>query len=280
MKKLIFNTVALLSAAILSMPVVSCGGDDDDESDVPEVAGNRLSSITFLGVTFMRASYDSDGRIKEISMPDDEITISVSYSPLTLTCRDDEDTTIFSDITTNASGYITQAKISDGMEHRDMTIEYDSSGHIMSMAFSDGEYNEFTWENGNLTGVTMDEVYYKQITDYTYSSLDNRVGACSPFWEPLGPYWMTGLFGVVSAKFPSSMYTYEPGGYYGEGDYTEFAYKLNTAGYISAEQVSIDGVSLTLSYNYSAGRSDVPSVSGSPMKSFNFKTLFKSKQKI
>ena len=46
MKKLIFNTVALLSAAILSMPVVSCGGDDDDERDVPEVAGNRLSSIT------------------------------------------------------------------------------------------------------------------------------------------------------------------------------------------------------------------------------------------
>ena len=255
-------------SSMMVLPLVSCGDDDDEAGggDSPVATGNKLSSITVAGIPVFNVSYDSSGRISRMKM--DEMEITLSYNPLTIKSRDDEDNLTLSNISTNSRGYMTEATVSELGDSWKVSLNYDSAGHLTSMT-TDGDTDFFNWKDGNLMSVTYDgdDIFY------TYSTLENKAGVCSPFWDPLGPYSMTGLFGKVSKNFPMTMYN--PVLY----DVTEFAYRLNPDGTISAEQVTIDDITMTMSYNYAGSRAgdacDVTSLQGAKNR---FKSLFKRKK--
>lgn len=263
---------ALMLAMTMTMPLISCGDDDDDDDDdIPVVpptteTSHLLKSITGMGSTIYTMSYDAQGRLTRLNMPDDDdpFTLEVSYSPLKLRISYGQDeTSTLSGITTNKDGYITSARVTetyDGQVYSwNTAIQYDNAGHIISMT-DDDETMYYDWTQGDLTSISSDDGIDYSIT---YSSTERNAGVFSPLWEPMGPMWLSGLFGQGPAHFPSSI---------SDGDDTiSLAYKLYYDGAIDTETVTINGISLSLTYNYADTRATASSSSAisTGIKHFN-----------
>lgn len=237
---------AVICAMTMSLPLMSCGDDDDDQDapvPTPELPANPasgLTAITAMGQNLFTFSHDAAGHVTGIRGADLKMTIS--YSPLTITLEDDGDKTVWSNIATNTSGYITRATLTDEEDTWTMTFSYDSKGHLTSL--NDGEDTSiFTWNNaGNLTNVNFDG----DAISYMYANQLNTAGAFSPMWLPLGPYWMTGLFGAAPTNLPSKITSSYDG-------VCTFAYTLNENGTIATEQISYDDMDMTMTLNYVYG---------------------------
>ena len=239
------TVLPLLCAAILGMPFVSCGGDDDDEPDVPgsDTVTNRLEVITASGMTMFTFSYDGSGRMTRLKSSELDMDIKISYSPMKIEFDEDGDVLTFSNIKLNSHGFITEATCTDSEGSYKINLTYNDSGNLTSISDSDGETSALSWAYGRLMKATSDG----EVTTYTYTELANPAGMFSPLWDPLGPYWMTGLFGTAPNMFPASITNYD-------GETAKFAYKLNNDGTIAAEQLTYDGSTMTLSYRYSSSR--------------------------
>lgn len=301
MKKRNFLAFAL-GALLMSVPFVSCGDDDDDipgGSNAPEevpgdsnegseggsnVPGNKLQKLTSIkayGVTMYSFVYDSAGRLTKMkpgeAFEGDVYEVRVSYEPMKIElCMTEDDNLTFTNISTNSKGYVTSCLVVDP-DYDNETIKesfsYDSAGHLTKISFSDGGSTDLSWSDGKLKSVTDDDgMEYK----YTYSNLANKTGAVSPMWEPLSYLWFTGLFGAAPSYFPSGITITD--NYDGETDEYELAYKLNSNGTISAEQLTVDGATVTLSYSYANSKAvaetgDVSSVK--KIKLPSIKSIFK-----
>lgn len=253
MKATMLKMASLMLAMTMSMPLMSCGDDDDDDDIIPPVTGetvNRPVSVTAMGRSMYTFAYDSEGRLTRLKMldQDDPFTLDVSYSPLQLRVDYGKgETTTFTGITTDKKGYITSARVTetyDGQVYSwNTAIRYDSDGHIISMT-DDEETMYYEWTRGDLTSISSDDGIDYNIT---YSSTDRKAGVFSPMWEPMGPMWMTGLFGAGPAHFPSTI---------NDGDITmSLDYTLYVDGAIDTETITIYGMSIPVTYNYEATRS-------------------------
>ena len=236
---------AIICAMTMSLPLMSCGDDDEDEPNVPvgPSASAGLLSIAGHGQTLFAFSYDASGRMTKLSAPAYQTTIEISYKPLKLTIVDEDGTMTMTDISTNSKGYITKASFKENGEGTPTTMSYDSDGHLTSIT-SDGEVSHFSWTNGNLMKVSDADGY---VTTFGYSSLANTAGVFSPLWGGImGMPWMTNLFSTAPADFPSSINS--------DGDIALFSYTLNTDGTINTEQFTYDGVTATFNYYYTGDR--------------------------
>lgn len=253
MKATLLKMASLMLAMTMSMPLMSCGDDDDDIPVIPPTPGetvNRPVAVTAMGQTMYTFTYDSEGRLTRFKTldEDDPFTLEVSYSPLQLRIAYGEgETTTFTGITTGKSGYITSARVTETYNGQvyswNTSIEYDSAGRIISIT-DDEETMYYVWTQGDLTSISGDDGIDYRIS---YSSTDRKAGVFSPLWEPMGPMWMTGLFGAGPVHFPSAI---------NDGDITmSLAYTLYFDGAIDTETVTIDGISVPLTYNYGTARS-------------------------
>ena len=238
---------AIICTITMSLPLMSCGNDEDDEPEVPAKpsASIGLMSIAGHGQTLFAFEYDASGRMTKLSAPAYQYTIEISYKPLKLTLVDEVEGAVMTmtDISTNSDGYITKTSFNEDGEGCPTTMSYDSDGHLTSIT-SDGEVSHFSWTNGNLMKVAGAD---GGIATFDYSSLDNTAGVFSPLWSGImGMLWMTDLFGTAPANFPSSINS--------DGDIALFSYTLNANGTINTEQFTYGGVTATFDYYYTGDR--------------------------
>lgn len=285
MNKRKFLTLTL-SALLTSVPLVSCGDDDEDEPNTPDKPNElpQLRSIESYGFALFTFSYNSSGQLTQIkpgSMFADEIEkIDISYNPLKIKIGgiEGEDDTILTDISTNSQGFITSMTCTEeGYSYR-MDLSYNSSGNLTKITYNDdGTSTTFTWHGGKLNTVVDDENNHYE---YTYTNLANATGAFSPMWEPFGLYWMTGLLGTAPAYFPASITIHEDN----EIDQVKLAYKINSNGTIAAEQMTYEDEDETITMTYKYGASKALDETGDPtsaqqIKLPKFKSIFKSHRK-
>lgn len=243
---------AIICAMTMSLPLMSCGEDENDPTNKPDVpAGGSasapvsagLKSIEGHGQVLFAFDYDAYGRMTKLSAPAFQSSIEISYDPMMLTITDLDGTMTMTDISTNSKGYITETSFVEDGEGCPTTMSYDSDGHLTSVT-SDGEVSHFTWKNGNLTKLVDADDY---VTTFEYSSNANTAGMFSPLWcDLMSMLWMTGLFGTAPAYFPSVINI--------DGDVALFSYTLNPNGTINTEQFTYEGATATFNYYYTGDR--------------------------
>lgn len=260
------------AALVCSLPLLaaSCTVSEPDAFS-GKGGGGTLESITFMNQRLFYFSYDAQGRLTEINSPFSDDKITISYNPLKMVMEEYEDVwyngddkymvkerTEWSNMQTNAAGYVTSfdatetvydyngSGVTTRVDTYSMSARYDSSNHIIYMSDPDGvRPYTFKWKNGCLDSCVMSEdgEYI-----FGYSDIDNTTLAWTPMWGDPAIIFSTGLFGVGPEKMVRSV-SYNDYGYYIS---MEFAYKLNSAGQISALKYcsSDEDLVMTLLYNY------------------------------
>lgn len=261
------------AALICFMPLLaaSCTVSEPDALS-GKGAGGKLESISFMNQRLFYFSYDAQGRLTELNSPFSDTRITVSYDPLKVVMEEYTDEwfdgmrkyvvserTVWSNMRTNPAGYVTSfdatettyrydydGNVTTEVDNYSQTMRYDSDNHIVYISDADGiKPSTFNWSNGCLTSCDMtDEGEYT----YEYSDVDNITLAWTPMWGDPALIFTTGLFGVGPEKMVSRV-SY---GGYGYRDVMEFAYRLNSAGQISAMQYfsTDEDMVMTLLYNY------------------------------
>lgn len=231
MKKLMFFLlVAIFSAGVMT----SCSDDDDDaisstgKSDAGSLRGADGQRLWISSFDGKDVEYDEKGRIESVG------NYEFSYNPFTITLIEYGDTTYYTDIRLNGSGYITSMKIQEkGKEYSStgsVNFSYDGAGHITHFLFSlnerewdDGEYETFNWSadgtfkwNNNklitYTEIEKDpEDVFTEVTTYAYG--DNEYPNRTRQWTPqelegeapeFDFLFCLGYLGVAGDYFPVS----------------------------------------------------------------------------
>lgn len=268
------NGVGLMAG--LALFLGSCTISDKN-NEPTEPGSAKLKTISLYGTVMTSYSYDSNGRLTNIGDLMTGSRIKISYSPFTMvyegyhdeyfdTATPTEKIT-WSNIQTNSDGYMISANLRSEEYNYDSwgnteyidegvsTYTYDSEGHLLSIQnnFTDGdvEVSSFTWENGLLTRMILDEDDF-QIFTYE-NALPNVNYQWIPYWGDL-VYFCSGLMGKAPSKYISTIEDY-----YGNQleNYVDYHYSLNEGGYVSQLQtlVDTDGTEyIKFSFNYESTR--------------------------
>lgn len=233
----------------------------------------RLISILSSSMTLYDIQYDSQGRPVQINDREYDARYIISYAPFELVIEEgapkdamDADSdemymeyrTVISDGTFNTAGYLTGATITEteydvdgnviSQESSPLVLRYDNFGHLISY-IDDGEVVfSYDWDiNGNLTSYTTDS----GTVTIKYGTTPNPKRQWTPFWDNIGPFRLTGLFGVAPAYMPASWV--EDNGMADDGSYIsrKWAYQLTDAGWIQAVQEVVEGYSQVFNFRYS-----------------------------
>lgn len=264
MFKPVFRLAAImLSILCASLAFTACGGGDDDEPDSPATPDVpvkpdtpdtpeelvNLTSMSINGVTFYTFTYDSNNRVTSCKYFGEE-DFSVTYSPLSIKWGG---YIVWSDITVNSKGFITNAKTEDPTIDESSpidrvtihTMQYDSDGHLTSWQKNDN-VTEFTWEGGNLVRVSYSDGTPDGIIDYSdISNVSKKYDA--DFWFSAifeTPLVITGLLGEAPVNLPSKVR-------FGEGGGTTLSYELLSNGQIKKEKMKNEyNESMEITHNY------------------------------
>lgn len=260
-----------VSKALLlgSLPLIaaSCTVSEPDAIKGNGTSG-RLESISFLTQKLYYFNYNSEGLITEVAAPFADIKIKIEYNgstPSKIIWQEYEDNyryelveeDVWDNIKIGPDGFITSFDATETSYENSNVIEvdrfhsllaYDTNGHLTYMSDPDGKRpSRYIWEDGCLVSNNLtDEAQYT----YEYSDLDNTTLAWTPMWGDAALLFSTGLFGKGPEKMISHVH------YKDLEDYEEidmnFAYKLNSAGQISAMKFnsSDEDMTMTLIYNY------------------------------
>ena len=273
LKSLMKTAGRSVMVALLPVMAVSCTLSEPDALSGNGSTG-RLDSISFMNQSMYYFSYDNEGRMTEIASPYAEMKILIQYDPIVITMNDYtedydyetekytlrlSDQIVMKNVVTDANGNITAYDateyrydeygnvISSETDTYHQTLQYDSNGHLIYMSDPDGQTpSRYVWDNGCLMSCNMtDEGGYT----FEYSDIENKTKEWCPLWGDPATLFMTGLFGNGPDRMVSRVV-------YNDGPYTDinlyFAYKLNTAGQISAIRYydSFEDTTMTLFYDY------------------------------
>lgn len=226
MKNVSIKFVAAAAACVLVM-----GSCTVSEPELPSGDGSsfRLKSITAMGLTVMKAAYDSSDRISSINFNGDfvyEFTYEGSSrvpSKIVYTEYDEDDSAeetkrvvsevdTWTDIRANAGGCITAYKWSErnyygervDLEEGDATLTYDAANHLTnyrlhSTTNGTTEDRKFNWSADGLL-LSCDDCDGYAVY-FTYSDVDNVNLQWDPFQSAVESLGITGFLGTAPSKF-------------------------------------------------------------------------------
>ena len=253
----------LAPCCLLAAGFASCSDDDDNKgnNNNPPTTGDLGIQFPVTSVTGYDNSYFryENGRLASGYSDGDPFTISQNPPAIRISYESDNESYVenYTDIRLNASGYATFANYSatdtyEGeTEHYSGTanMQYDQDGHITqkSVSIREGNFFEdsytisYTWQNGNLTRIRIDETYreydeterYVEIYEYTYAAPTENPNSgiyLYDMWYATYDFmWYAGLFGKTTRNIPVGM-TYTYTNMYDDGTTSEYSqdYVINT----------------------------------------------------
>ena len=260
MSAVCFAALSLFSSCTVSEP--DFGGSSDKA---------RLEAITSSSMTVIDIKYDAQNRPVLIQDRMNDVKLTIEYNPL---CIIEEDagyhydyntdvTTIYtncrlimSNISLNSNGYMTSCDTEETYYSFEGEVESYETGHVnlhydvfnhLTEYIEDGEISiKFSWSNsGLLTDIVSDEGNVR--LEYGLTPTVNN--QWSPYWDNLGIYRLTGLFGIAPTMMVKEVIV-------DEGDYYEnrrkFAYQITSGGWIKAMQVAENDYVETFNFRYSS----------------------------
>lgn len=275
-------TLKCVAALMCTAAITSCSLDDPTDSDLGS-ANARVSYLSLSGISVVTYTYDNQGRMTKIDMPLYDFEINLTYEPLTIETKmydyeyewsdvkDDyvakrylSEYTLFNHFQFNEDGTTKQCTMTEkdkyGIDQEIQTDTYEShyyynsKSQLTTAVYDDvngNEYTYFTWDkNDDLVSITDDD---GENATFEYSDTENKQAQWSVMWNGLDILLQTGYFGAAPAHLPSAI-SYD-------GDNAQFAYKLNSAGYIQKEMVYSEGETLTYTYHYDKATSAASSSS-------------------
>lgn len=270
-KKICKGLLAILPATLL---LSSCTLSEPDSLKDPGEGNIYLTSISSMTLDLYKLGYDSQKRVVEVQDRMNGVRLFVNYGQNEIIVEaagsiwdnfTDEDNyfvesrTVMSNLKFNSMGYITsltsheyEYNAPDDLKYEDVTefeLEYDSDGHLtVYRNVTDNEVTLFNWNSdGNMTSYSFDGREYT----LEYSRLANKFFQWMPFWDEMGVYRMTNLFGKGPANLVSKVTEVDNTGsdyYYGYD--IDFAYKLTNSGLISSARFSEYGDIITMVCHY------------------------------
>lgn len=226
---------------------VACSDDDGDGNGGGGTDKINPSAVFTGGfpesVSGMSLTYSSDGYLTKIE--DDYETVTFDYDRLRMTIKDEyEGTFTYLDMTIGSNGFVKSCKqtYSDDNDVDTWEFGYTSDGYLNYMKRSEGEETtNITYENGNITKVTMDskeedyalEALICYVSDNTQTAIDNK--ACLMLFDATFEvdmdemnyaYW-AGLLGKATQHLPVKMLRSDDDG----TETMEFKWTLNENGY-------------------------------------------------
>lgn len=259
----------LTACCLITAGLASCGDDGNGGNNATGQQGTTTPSTGDLGIarpvtsiTGYGSSYFNYENGKLTSGYSEGSSFTIAHHPLAIRMsyegtneRYEEN---YTNIRVNSSGFVTYAEYSatdtynGESEYYSGTarMQYDADGHITqkSVTLREGNYYEdtyvisYTWEDGNVTRIQIDETEktpdetntYKDIYKYTYSdpsqNINSGVYLYDMWYSTYDFMWYAGMFGKPTRNIPIAMrytysYTYEDGT---NSEYYGYDYNINT----------------------------------------------------